>query len=153
MSNEFNNTGTAREVVTQSTLSDKSKVVAALLSFFLGALGIHRFYLGRIGSGIVMLVLNAIGWLTTGLIIGFGILAFVEIWALIDFIRILCNGLSDSQGRKLKLQYTINLVMCNFIRTRLKIDSCLKRVIFCRVLIFILVGEWYDFRSAYACTD
>ena len=40
MSNEFNNTGTAREVVTQSTLSDKSKVVAALLSFFLGALGI-----------------------------------------------------------------------------------------------------------------
>ena len=98
MSNEFNNTGTAREVVTQSTLSDKSKVVAALLSFFLGALGIHRFYLGRIGSGIVMLVLNAIGWLTTGFIIGFGILAFVEIWALIDFIRILCNGLSDSQG-------------------------------------------------------
>ena len=93
MSNEFNNTGTAREVVTQSTLSDKSKVVAALLSFFLGALGIHRFYLGRIGSGIVMLVLN---------IIGFGILAFVEIWALIEFIRILCNGLSDSQGRKLK---------------------------------------------------
>lgn len=101
MSNEFNNTGTAREVITQSTLSDKSKVVAALLSFFLGALGIHRFYLGRIGSGIVMLVLNAIGWLTTGFIIGFGILAFVEIWALIDFIRILCNGLSDSQGRKL----------------------------------------------------
>ena len=48
-----------------------------------------------------MLVLNAIGWLTTGFIIGFGILAFVEIWALIDFIRILCNGLSDSQGRKL----------------------------------------------------
>ena len=101
MSNEFNNTGTAREVVTQSTISDKSKVVAALLSLFLGGLGIHRFYLGRTGSGIAMLVLTAIGWLTTGFIIGFGILAIVEIWAIIDFIRILCNGLPDSQGRKL----------------------------------------------------
>lgn len=102
MSNEFNNSGIAGEVVTHSTMSDKSKIAAALLSFFLGMFGIHRFYLGRAGSGAAMLVLTIIGYLTTGLIIGVGILAIVGIWDLIDFIRILCNSLVDAQGRKLR---------------------------------------------------
>ena len=102
MSDEFNNNGVAGEVVTQSTMSDKSKVVAALLSFFLGMFGIHRFYLGRIGSGVVMLICAVFGWITTGIIIGFGLLAFVAIWDVIDFIRILCNSLVDAQGRKLR---------------------------------------------------
>lgn len=59
--------------------SEKNKFVAALLAFFLGTLGIHRFYLGRVGSGIVMLVLTMtiIGLLATGL------------WALIDAVRYL----------------------------------------------------------------
>lgn len=102
MSDEFNNSGVVGEVVTRSTMSDKSKVAAALLSFFLGTLGIHRFYLGRVGSGAVMLICNVLGWLTAGIIVGFGLIAFVAIWDLIDFIRILCNGLVDAQGRKLR---------------------------------------------------
>ena len=59
--------------------SDRNKMVAALLAFFLGLLGIHRFYLGRTGSGIVMLVLTitVAGMLITGP------------WALIDTIRYL----------------------------------------------------------------
>ena len=59
--------------------TDRNKVVAALLAFFLGLLGIHRFYLGRTGSGIVMLVLSitVAGMLITGP------------WALIDTIRYL----------------------------------------------------------------
>ncbi|HEY0084748.1 MAG TPA: TM2 domain-containing protein [Allosphingosinicella sp.] len=58
---------------------DRNKIVAALLAFFLGPLGIHRFYLGRTGSGIVMLVLTCtiVGLLVTG------------IWAFVDFIRYL----------------------------------------------------------------
>lgn len=102
MSDEFNNSGVAGEVVTQSTLSDKSKVAAALLSFFLGMLGIHRFYLGRVGTGAAMLILTVLGWLTSGIVIGFVFLFVVGIWDVIDFFRILFNSLGDAQGRKLR---------------------------------------------------
>jgi TM2 domain-containing membrane protein YozV len=59
--------------------SESDKVVAALLAFLLGTLGVHRFYLGRIGSGIVMLLLSCT---VIGLIV-------TVPWALIDMIRYL----------------------------------------------------------------
>ena len=59
--------------------TDRNKYVAALLAFFLGMLGIHRFYLGRTGSGIVMLVLS---FTVVGLMIS-------APWALIDTVRYL----------------------------------------------------------------
>ncbi len=61
---------------------DKSWIAALLLCFFLGYLGIHRFYLGYTWQGVVQL-------LTLG---GFGI------WALIDFIRILVRDLYPKYG-------------------------------------------------------
>lgn len=67
-------------------ISQKSWVVALLLCLFLGCLGIHRFYLGRTASGILML-------LTAG---GFGI------WALIDFFVILFGSFRDGNGLKVK---------------------------------------------------
>ncbi|MGL4831874.1 MAG: NINE protein [Propionibacteriaceae bacterium] len=67
-------------------VSDKSKTTALLLSFFLGAFGIDRFYLGYTGLGIVKLFF---GWLTFG------------IWPLIDFILILMDKIPDSNGRPL----------------------------------------------------
>lgn len=59
--------------------NDRNKIVAALLAFFFGTLGIHRFYLGKTGSGIAMLVLSCtvVGLLVTGP------------WAFIDTIRYL----------------------------------------------------------------
>lgn len=60
----------------------KSWVAAILLCFFLGTLGIHRFYLGYTWQGIVQL-------LTLG---GFGI------WTLIDFIRIIIKDLQPKDG-------------------------------------------------------
>ena len=63
----------------------KSYTVTLLLSFFLGGLGIHRFYTGHIGIGIAQL-------LTCG---GCGI------WALIDFIMICFNNYKDAQGQEL----------------------------------------------------
>jgi TM2 domain-containing membrane protein YozV len=61
------------------------KLVAALLAFLLGTLGVHRFYLGRIGSGIAMLLLSCtlIGLLVT------------VPWALIDMVRFLVMSDED----------------------------------------------------------
>ena len=58
---------------------DRDKLIAALLAFFIGIFGVHRFYLGRTGSGIAMLLLTCtfIGILITGP------------WAFIDMIRYL----------------------------------------------------------------
>ena len=63
--------------------SDKSRLVALLLCFFLGGLGVHRFYVGKIGTGVLQL-------LTLG---GLGI------WALIDLIFIICGGFKDKDGK------------------------------------------------------
>jgi TM2 domain-containing membrane protein YozV len=65
---------------------EKSQLTAALLCFFLGGLGIHRFYLGYTWQGVVQL-------LTAG---GCGI------WALIDFIRILTGGLQPKDSEYAK---------------------------------------------------
>ena len=62
--------------------SSKSQIIALVLAFFLGGLGIHRFYLGYTTIGIIQL-------LTAG---GCGI------WALIDFIRILLDDLKPMNG-------------------------------------------------------
>ncbi|MFJ8106977.1 TM2 domain-containing protein [Streptomyces sp. NPDC096132] len=67
--------------------SDKSKIVAGILTIFLGYLGIGRFYVGSVGIGIAQL-------LTCG---GLGI------WSLIDGILFLTsNDRTDAQGRVLR---------------------------------------------------
>ena len=73
----------------------KSKIVALLLCFFLGLLGFHRIYLGKIGSGVIIL-LNAV--LTPiVLAITLGLLApiagvvsgVIVLIVIIDFFRII----------------------------------------------------------------
>lgn len=44
-------------------VSGKSRTAAALLAFFLGTLGIHRFYIGKIGTGLTLLLLGVAGWI------------------------------------------------------------------------------------------
>ncbi len=46
----------------------KSKLVAGLLAIFLGGLGIHKFYLGKVGAGIVYLLFC---WTYIPAIVGF----------------------------------------------------------------------------------
>ena len=53
-------------------ISPKSRLAVTLFSFFLGEFGAHRFYLGKIGTAIAML-------LTLG---GLGIWAFVDLYLL-----------------------------------------------------------------------
>ena len=99
---EFTQSGTVTEVVTQSNISDKSKGVAILLVLFLGYFGIHRFYLGHVVSGICMFVMCVTGLILTTVFIGFGILAVVELWAIIDLILICVGSLTAKDGRKLR---------------------------------------------------
>lgn len=89
------------QVYTGSGRSSKQQFVAILLCLFLGVLGIHRFYLDKIGSGAVMLVLFVLGMLTKWILIGWGFLFIDSVWAVIDLIRILFNNLPDKRGRKL----------------------------------------------------
>jgi TM2 domain len=62
--------------------SEKKWSTAFILFIFLGALGVHRFYAGKIGTGILQL-------LTGG---GFGI------WLLIDYIVLFTGNFKDSNG-------------------------------------------------------
>lgn len=66
--------------------SDKSRGVAAVLCFFLGWLGIHRFYAGKVGTGVL--------WLFTCGVLGLGII--------VDFIMIICGSFKDGNGDYIK---------------------------------------------------
>ena len=58
---------------------DKNKIVAALLAFFLGMLGIHKFYLGKTNAGIIMLLCGTIGWILFAIPpLVIGLIAFIE---------------------------------------------------------------------------
>ena len=67
-------------------VSEKNFVSTLILCVLLGGLGVHRFYVGKVGTGIFML-------LTLG---GLGI------WALVDLIRIAIQKFEDSDGAVIK---------------------------------------------------
>ena len=85
-----------------TSVSPKSRLAATLLAFFLGEFGAHRFYIGKIGTAVVMLVLAIIGIATVWFFVGIAFLVAVGIWALIDFIFAVSGNMKDSQGRPIK---------------------------------------------------
>ena len=77
----------------------KSKVTAGLLGIFLGAFGVHNFYLGYTGKAVTQLVLSIVGLLTSCLGIGVLIVLGIEIWGLVEGIMILTGRIStDGKG-------------------------------------------------------
>lgn len=49
--------------IVPGVLSEKNKWIAALLCFFFGIWGVHKFYLGRTHAGIIMLLSGTVGWI------------------------------------------------------------------------------------------
>src|SRR5699024_8691478 len=72
--------------------STRTITPALLLCFFVGFLGVHRFYAGKVGSGAAMLLLtlSVVGVVVTG------------VWALVDFITLAVGGFRDGDGRPIR---------------------------------------------------
>lgn len=71
--------------VTVNVVGGKSLLLAYVLWFFLGGLGIHKFYLAQPFQGVIYLILSGLGWLTAAIVIGW---LFLGVWALLMFIDI-----------------------------------------------------------------
>lgn len=69
-----------------SIVSPKSRLVTLIICIFLGFVGIHRFYVGKTGTGLV--------WMFTAGIGGMG-------W-IVDIILILMGSFKDADGRYIK---------------------------------------------------
>ena len=76
-----------KEKLLNSTSSTTSTdwLTLFLLTFFVGVLGVHRFYTGKIGTGFLMLI-------TLG---GFGI------WFLVDLILVVTGQFTNKEGQKI----------------------------------------------------
>ncbi len=77
-------------VTPEEQMSTRSKMVAGLLGIFVGAFGVHNFYLGKIGRGVAQIALTLCSC-------GIG-----SIWGFIEGILILCDRIdTDADGKKL----------------------------------------------------
>lgn len=77
---------TETQVETKAVVSDKKRLPAFLLCFFFGAFGFHRFYVGKIGTGLL--------WLFTLGLLGIG--------TLVDFVMIIVGSFKDKDGKRLE---------------------------------------------------
>ncbi|MDN4620902.1 TM2 domain-containing protein [Paenibacillus sp. PsM32] len=66
--------------------SRKSNLVSLLLCIFFGYLGIHRFYVGKVGTGLLMLFTAGLG----------------GVWVIVDIIIIILGKFRDKEGYPLK---------------------------------------------------
>jgi TM2 domain-containing membrane protein YozV len=69
-------------------ISPKSRLAALLLAIFLGAFGVHSFYVGKVGAGIGQIAITVVSLGTLG-----------WVWPLIDVILIAVGTYKDGSGR------------------------------------------------------
>jgi len=89
-----------KEIDKMEAISPKSRMVTALLAFFLGIFGTHRFYIGKIRTAIMMLILSIVYFVTVrfwGMAVI--LLAMVGLWTFIDFIFAISGIMKDKEGK------------------------------------------------------
>ena len=69
--------------VLSPAVGEKNRGIAALICFFLGWCGIHKFYLGKTTAGIIMLICGTVGWI---LVIPGAVVAFISFIELIIYL-------------------------------------------------------------------
>jgi TM2 domain-containing membrane protein YozV len=80
-------------------ISPKSRLATSLFAWFLGYFGAHRFYIGKTGTAVVMLILGIVGWATIWIFgLGLVFLIPVHVWALVDFIFAVVGKMTDKDG-------------------------------------------------------
>ena len=78
---------------TPADIKPKSRILYQVLAFFLGQLGIHNFYAGRIGIAVTQLLITVIGnIIVIGVLDKSGGIGPVFIWALIEIFAVKKDG-------------------------------------------------------------
>ena len=79
----------------------KNWLTTLLLCWFLGFIGLHRMYVGKIGSGALLLYWTIVAALVTKLNLYLGLACFIGIGAVVinDFVLIAMKKFKDCYGR------------------------------------------------------
>jgi TM2 domain-containing membrane protein YozV len=105
-------------------VSTKSRLATSLLAWFLGSFGAHRFYTGKIGTAVVMLMITILAYaimicafvgmfavmsdeywpapFVAGVVLSWLLHMAVWVWMIIDFIVAVTGNFKDNQGRVIK---------------------------------------------------
>lgn len=85
----------------QENVSKKNRFTTLMLCWFLGFFGVHRLYVGKLGSGFLMLYGTIVSSLVLALNVYFGMMFFITMGALVlnDFAVIALGQFSDCYGK------------------------------------------------------
>jgi TM2 domain-containing membrane protein YozV len=75
---------------TDPQVSPRSRLAALLFCILLGIFGAHRFYVGKHGTAVTLLLLSLVTLGTVG-----------ALWAIVDAVLIALGSFRDKQGRRL----------------------------------------------------